>query len=406
MNRADGLLADGGATPLADAARMLNAELGLIDRSETVPLESAAGRVLSEPVTAKRNMPHFRRAERDGYAVKSEDVTTATADEPVVLSEAEEPLKAGETSYVHTGSAVPEGADAVVMIEDATESSAGIAVHEAVTAGTYVTPIGAELEAGQILYETGDRLRPGDLGVLKGSGIEAVTVRERPRVAVIPTGEELVQETPAPGQVLETNGLVGAALVEHWCGEPTYRDVVTDDRDALAAAIERDLGADLIVTSGGSSVGARDLLPAVVEDRGRLLVEELALRPGHSASIGVVSGTPIVMLPGTPIAALVVAWLLVRPALSSAMGAETIAPPTTLARIESDVASSPDLRTVHGISIQETETPSEAPTAKFVDGGGLPSLSRINGWLQVGESTTEIQQQELVSVERWGDGPC
>jgi len=406
MNRADGLLADGGATPLADAARMLNAELGLIDRSETVPLESAAGRVLSEPVTAKRNMPHFRRAERDGYAVKSEDVTTATADEPVVLSEAEEPLKAGETSYVHTGSAVPEGADAVVMIEDATESSAGIAVHEAVTAGTYVTPIGAELEAGQILYETGDRLRPGDLGVLKGSGIEAVTVRERPRVAVIPTGEELVQETPAPGQVLETNGLVGAALVEHWCGEPTYRDVVTDDRDALAAAIERDLGADLIVTSGGSSVGARDLLPAVVEDRGRLLVEELALRPGHSASIGVVSGTPIVMLPGTPIAALVVAWLLVRPALSSAMGAETIAPPTTLARIESDVASSPDLRTVHGISIQETETPSEVPTAKFVDGGGLPSLSRINGWLQVGESTTEIQQQELVSVERWGDGPC
>lgn len=414
------------STSIGDAIAVLEAELGTIDRTGTVPVEEAVGRVLAEPVAAARNLPHYRRSERDGYAVRAADTTGASETDPVMLSRTVEArgsgegtLGSGETSYVHTGSAVPEGADAVVMVENVTETADGESFPEAggptgthieigtpVEPGAYVTPIGADLEAGGRLYEPGHRLRPGDLGTLTVAGVQEIAAVDLPTVAVIPTGDELVQSNPGPGEAIETNGLVGSALVEHWCGRARYRDVITDDPSALRTALERDLDADLIVTSGGSSVGSRDLLPTVVADRGEVLVRGLGLRPGHSASLGVVSGTPIVMLPGTPIASLVVAWLLVRPALTTAVGTRDIEPPTEQASLETDLESTVGQRTVHGVSLEDSGDRTETPVARSAERGGLPSLARIDGWVQVEESASERTVGELVPVERWGQSFC
>ena len=393
---------DGGATPVAAAVSTLAAAVGSIDRTERVPVEEAASRVLADPVTAARPVPHYPRSERDGWAVRSADTVDASEDDPTAMTASTPPLSPGTASYVHTGSAVPAGADAVVMIEHVEETTDGIRLSAPVESGAYVTAPGTDVEAGATLYEPGHRLRPGDLGTLKVTGVDAVTVVEPPTVAVVPTGEELVESDPGPGEVVETNGLVGSALVGSWCGQPRYREVVTDDAAALAAALDRDGDADLIVTSGGSSVGARDVLPDVVADRGEILVAGLALRPGHTASVGEVDGTPIAMLPGTPIAALVVAWLLVRPVLARAVGAAIVSPPTVRADLGWALKSPAGRRSVHGVAIEEDEP----PVARRVQRGGLPSLPETDGWLQVPESTTALPAGETVTVEQWGASGC
>jgi molybdopterin molybdotransferase len=389
---------------VAEAVAVLESLIGPIEGTARVPVAEAAGRVLANPVSAARAQPHYRRSERDGYALRGAETEEAADAAPVELRTTDPPLEAGEASYVHTGSAVPDGADAVLQVEDVAETEDGITVTDPVEAGTHVTQVGDELAADEDLYAAGHRLRPGDLGTLRVAGHREVRVRDPPTVAVIPTGEELVGEEPEPGEVVETNGLVGAAQVESWGGAARYREVVTDDREALAAAIDRDLDADLIVTTGGSSVGARDLLPAVVADRGEVLVDGLATRPGHSARIGAVADTPIALLPGTPIAALVVARLLVRPVLARAVETETVPPPTVRARLESELRSEPGIRTVHGMAIDGGEEASDAPSTREADRGGLPARSRIDGWVQVSEGAESVEAGTVVSVELWDAG--
>ncbi|MBS3760355.1 MAG: molybdopterin molybdotransferase MoeA [Halodesulfurarchaeum sp.] len=410
---------DGGPTPIAEAVAVLEDQLGPIDRTETVPIGEAKGQVLPNAIVADRNLPAYRRSERDGYAVRAADTTDAAGTEPSVFSTTTGAIGTGETAYVHTGSAVPEGADAVVMIENVSEmpeegakpetdgqSGNRIKIRAPVESGAYVTPIGADLQTGTSLFEAGHRLRPGDLGALKLAGVRKIPVLDAPTVAVIPTGEELVQSDPDPGEVVETNGLVGSTQVEQWCGTARYRDVVTDEESALQAAIERDLDADLIVTTGGSSVGSRDLLPSVVADRGEVLIRGLALRPGHSAGFGVVSGTPIAMLPGTPIASLVVASLVVRPALATAVGTQPVDPPTVQATLETELHSEAGRRTVHGVTLDNGGGQTDSPVARTAERGGLPSLTGIDGWVQVAESSTELTVGESVPVERWGVSFC
>ncbi|MDZ7850323.1 MAG: molybdopterin molybdotransferase MoeA [Halodesulfurarchaeum sp.] len=406
MNGFTGPVSDGGSTPIDEAVAALVTSGARIDRTERVPIRTAAGRVLADAVRAERPQPHYRRSERDGYAIRATDTTDASPETPVELETKAEPVGPGEATWVHTGSAVPEIADAVVMVESVTETEDGIEITEPAAVGQYVTAIGADLEGGATLFEPGHRLRAGDLGTLKVAGIRSVPVIESPTVAVVPTGEELVQTDPGPGEVVETNGLVGSTLIRQWCGTARYREVVTDDEAALRNAIERDLDANLIVTTGGSSVGARDLLPAVVNEMGEVVVRGLALRPGHSASVGVVSGTPIAMLPGTPIAALVVAWVLVRPALGGLIGAAAIDVPTVQATLSADLESERGRRTVHGVTIDGSGANNSHTTAREAPRGGLPSLPGIDGWVQVEESRGVVAAGDIVTVERWGVESC
>jgi len=418
-------------TRVAEALATLLDEVDPHGRAESVPLARADGRVVAEPIDAPAPVPSYDRAAMDGYAVRAADTFGASDRSPAVLRAADaeaDSIAPGEAARVHTGSAVPDGADAVVMIEQVETVGGGdggaaeIEAFDAVAEGENVGEVGEDVAAGQRLFEAGHALRPSDLGLLKSVGLDAVPVSDRPTVAVIPTGEELVQSDPAPGEVIETNGLTVSRLVERWGGEPRYRDVVTDDEDALAAAIEGDLDADVVVTTGGSSVGERDLLPEVVDSLGEVLVHGVALKPGHPVCLGVADDTPVVSLPGYPVACIVNAAQFLRPVQKRAGGTTADPFPTRRARLARKVPSEPGTRTFARVSLSGTADRAESGDAEgggnAEDDGGdsalpaatptrasgsgiLSSVALADGWVVVPEPREGLDAGEVVDVELW-----
>jgi molybdopterin molybdotransferase len=366
------------------------------ERTESVPLDAADGQVLAEEVVAPRSVPHFPRAAMDGYAVRARDTFGASGRSPEILRRADEAAP-GAAVRVHTGSEVPEGADAVVMIEHAEEIADEVEVFDAVAEGENVAPVGEDVDIGQSLYDPGHRLRPSDLGLLKSVGVREVPVYDRPRVAVIPTGEELVESDPEPGEAIETNGLTVSRYVERWGGEATYRDVVTDDENALREAVESHLDHDVVVTTGGSSVGERDLLPEVVSSMGELLVHGVALKPGHPVALGLVEGTPVVILPGYPVACIINAVQFLRPALKWVGHLPLDPMPTATARLGRKIRSEPGVRTFVRVTLDDDEaTPTRASGS-----GVLSSVALADGWVEVPEEREGIPEGETVKVANW-----
>ncbi|MFB6154685.1 MAG: gephyrin-like molybdotransferase Glp [Haloferacaceae archaeon] len=387
-------------TRVADARERLLAAVTPHERTARLPLEAADGRALAESVSAPNPVPGYERAAMDGYAVRAEDTFGASDRSPVVLSERE---TAGPDAAVrvHTGSELPDDADAVVMIEQTETLGDDVEVFDAVAEGENVGPVGEDVAEGQHLYDAGHRLRPSDLGLLKSVGLAEVPVYDRPTVAVIPTGEELVQSDPDPGEVIETNGLTVSRLVERWGGSATYRDVVTDDEDALRAAIQRDLDHDLVVTTGGSSVGERDLTPAVVEDVGEVLVHGVALKPGHPVALGRVEDTPVLMLPGYPVACIINAVQFLRPTLKAAGNLPTPDFPTTEARLTRKISSEPGTRTFARVQLDEEDGERVATPTRASGSGILSSVALADGWVVVPEGREGVAAEETVAVENW-----
>ena len=400
-------------TRLATARARLLEAAAPSDRTERLPIGRADGRTLAETVTASRPVPGYERAAMDGYAVRAGDTFGASDRSPGVLRlrDGDDELPPGAARRVHTGSPLPDGADAVVMIEHAERVGDEVELFDAVAEGENVGPADEDVAAGQRLHGPGHTLRPSDLGLLKAVGTDEVTVRARPTVGVIPTGEELVQRDPDPGEVVETNGLTVSRLVERWGGRATERDVVTDDPAALRAAIQRDLTRDVVVTTGGSSVGARDRVPEAIDAVGEVLVHGVALKPGHPVALGVVEGTPVLALPGYPVACIVNAVQFLRPVLRAVAGRDPPVPehPTTRATLARKVASEPGVRTFARVRVGvEAETDGSGDeterTAEPVRAGGagvLSSVALADGWLAVPEEREGIPAGERVAVESW-----
>ncbi|MGA9402240.1 gephyrin-like molybdotransferase Glp [Haladaptatus sp.] len=407
-------------TRVAAARERLHEVVTGHDRTESVPLLDADDRVLAEEIVAPRNVPHYSQAAMDGYAVRAEDTFGAGGRSPEVLRRAEE-MGPSAAVRVHTGSEVPAGADAIVMIEQTDEFGTDVEVFDAVAEGENVAPVGEDVERGQSLYEQGHRLRPSDLGMLKSVGVREVTVYEPPRIAVIPTGEELVQTDPDPGEVVETNGLTVSRFVERWGGDATYHDVVTDDETALREAIESNLDHDIVVTTGGSSVGKRDLLPEVVDSIGEVIVHGVALKPGHPVALGIIehdtmaSGnsensedsdsdgeeTPIVMLPGYPVACIINAVQFVRPALKWTGNLPLDDFPTTDARLERKIRSEPGIRSFVRVTVKEDGEERSATPTRASGSGILSSVALADGWVEVPEEHEGIPAGETVAVGNW-----
>ncbi|MFA9517577.1 gephyrin-like molybdotransferase Glp [Halopenitus sp. H-Gu1] len=386
-------------------------------RTEAVPIREADGRVIAESIRARNPVPGYDRAAMDGYAVRARDTFGASDRSPVVLDRTSGAVGPNEAVRVHTGSDLPEGADAVVMIEQVETVADGdeIEAFDAVAEGDNVGAAGEDVAEGQHLYDPGHRLRPSDLGLLKSVGLRTVQVTERPDVAVIPTGEELVSEDPSPGEVIETNGLTVSRLAERWGGNARYRDIVTDDETLLREAIEAEIddGADLVVTTGGSSVGERDLLPEVLSSIGEILVHGVALKPGHPVCLGVVDDTPVVCLPGYPVACIVNAVQFLRPALKRTGGAEIEPHPTQRAGLSRKVASEPGTRTFARVRLKETHeeasenadgsgsAPFEAIPTRASGSGVLSSVALADGWVVVPEAIEGLEAGTIVDVEIW-----
>ncbi|ELZ33355.1 molybdenum cofactor synthesis protein [Halogeometricum pallidum JCM 14848] len=402
-------------TRVAEARETLLSAATTHGRTERLPLGRADGRPIAEAVTAPNPVPNYDRAAMDGWAVRAEDTFGASDRSPAVLRLADGDAKStpdravdpGSAVRVHTGSELPAGADAVVMVERADAVGEELEVFDAVTDGENVGETGEDVADGQRLFDPGHQLRPSDLGLLKSVGIDEVSAYEYPTVGVVPTGEELVQSDPDPGEIIETNGLTVSRLVERWGGVATYRDVVTDDEAALRAAVQRDLTKDIVVTTGGSSVGERDLIPEVVSELGEVLVHGVALKPGHPVALGIVEETPVVMLPGYPVACIVNAVQFLRPLLKRVGNLPERPFPTAEARLRRKIPSEPGVRTFARVRLDDGDANAHDGAERTAeptraDGSGvLSSVALADGWVTVPEGREGYAEDETVTVEGW-----
>ena len=302
----------------ADHARelFLN-ELTPLAGHELLPIEESDGRIAAEDIIAEMNVPHYRRAAMDGFAVRSSDTLGAGANSPVMLK-LDKKVEKGVCARVHTGSPVPEGADAVVMLEDTVSHNSMVEIFTQIHPFKNVGEIGEDIRKGETVIGRGHRLRPCDIAVLASLGIKDIKVEKRPRVSIIPTGEELVKRWKRQlqeGEVYETNGLMADLYIRKWGGISQLHEIVTDDAEKIKEAIMSARDADMIIISGGTSVGKRGYVPSVVESLGKLLVHGVGISPGKPAALGLINGKPVICMPGYPVAGIVALYWFVRPAL-------------------------------------------------------------------------------------------
>ena len=393
-------------TTLAEARAEFREVCQLHGRTETVPVNEAVGRYLASGVRTARDVPHYDRAAMDGYAVRAEDTFGATDRSPLELRLTEGSIEAGTASHVHTGSPIPAGADSVLRIERAERAEGRLTVYDSLAPGKDVAPAGEDVEDGQPLFDAGHRLFPSDLALLRSAGVEHLDVASPPQVRFVPTGEELVDPgtDPAPGEVVESNGLVVSNLVDWWGGTTTYRDPVTDDADALSAALTRDTDHDIIVTNGGSSVGERDLMTTALDDIGEVLVHGVDIKPGHPVGFGRVAETPVLLLPGYPVSSLVNAVQFLRPAIAWLAGGQPPELPALQATLTEKLPSSPGERTFARVHFEDRgkgEPPLAATPLRAGGAGVMSSVAFADGWVVVPESLEGIPEGEVVSVEQW-----
>jgi len=296
--------------------------------AETVSLAEALGRTLAENVVARVTQPPAAVSAMDGYAVRAADLTTVPARLRVV---GEAPaggahdgaVSAGEAVRIFTGGPLPAGADAIVIQEDTERDGDTVVVKETVAAGSYVRPAGLDFRAGDVGITAGRLLGARDIGLAAAMNHPWLRVRRRPRVAILATGDEVVLpgDPIGPNQIVSSNGFSLSAFVEACGGQPLHLGIAGDDQAALADMVSGARGTDLLVSSGGVSVGDHDLVGRVLGEQGMELdFWKIAMRPGKPLLFGRVGGTPVLGLPGNPVSALVCATLFLRPALAAMLG--------------------------------------------------------------------------------------
>ena len=314
-------------TPLTEARELF---LTTIDptrlMSEEIAVEEALDRITSEPVFAKISSPHYHASAMDGICVRAEDTFSATefAGKKLKLTDGETPGPAA-FEYVDTGNALPPWANAVIMIEKVRQlESDAVEIFESVPPWNHVRLVGEDVVATELLLPRCHRLRPYDMGALLAAGHTSVRVKARPRVGIIPTGDELIQpgEEAKPGAVIEFNSTVLAAFIREWGGTPIKYPRAKDDFVMLTQALRRAVEeCDVVTIIAGSSAGEHDLTSDVVAEAGELLAHGIDVMPGKPAVLGRVQETPVIGVPGYPVSAIVIAREILRPALEKFLGA-------------------------------------------------------------------------------------
>jgi molybdenum cofactor synthesis domain-containing protein len=303
-------------------ARVMLSPQGL----DRVPLDAAFGRILAEDAIAREDLPVHPRSTMDGFAVSSQGGLRLRIGGDVLMGRAApRPLGPGETFRIPTGGSLPDGADAVVPLEDVEERDGEIVLRELPAAGDCIAPRGADMRAGETLLEAGRKLGGPEMGVLATLGVPCVDVFKRPRFGVLSTGDELVdvRAVPGPGQVRDSNRFAIAGALRAMGVDPVQLPRVPDDpekmRAVLRAALEE---CDGVVLTGGSSVGERDYTPRVVRELGLpgAVVHGLRVKPGKPTLLGAVQGKPVLGLPGNPASALMILEAVARPIVAACTG--------------------------------------------------------------------------------------
>jgi molybdopterin molybdotransferase/putative molybdopterin biosynthesis protein len=360
----------------------------------TLGLEDAAGRTTAEPVWAARSSPPFDAAAMDGVALRAADTVGAADTTPVRLAP-------GTFAVVDTGDPLPDGFDAVVMREDVHHDGAEIELRAAAAPYQHVRSIGEDVSATELLLPEGHRLRAVDLAAAAAAGATKLRVRRRPRVAVLPTGDELkpIGEPTGPGEILDTNSLMLAAQAREAGCEAVRLPICPDDPERIADAVRGAAAdADVVLVSAGSSAGRDDHTAGVIERAGQLVAHGVAVKPGHPVVLGVVDRTPVIGVPGYPVSAALTFDIFVRPLLAALEGAAPAERPRARARLARKLASTMGMDEWVRLRLGRVGTALVA-TPLPRGAGVLTSLVRADGLLVVGAALEGHHPGAEVDVE-------
>jgi len=377
---------------------------------EYVVLPQALGRVLADPVLARRDVPPFRNSAMDGYAVQAADVSTADTHSPVRLrilevvgagSMPQQTVTAGCAIKVMTGSPMPDGADAVVRVEDTEEHEDHVRVLASVASGASVRHPGEDMRAGETVLVPGHSLRPADLGLLASLGGAVVRVRRRPQVAILATGDELVDlgQPLGPGQIVNSNAYTLAAAVEEAGGVPRMLGIVRDTPEATRSAFADAFDNDLVLSTGGVSMGTFDLVRATLAQLG--VTErfwKIAQKPGKPLTFGMREGVPVFGLPGNPVSSLLCFYLYVRPALRAMCGLDRLHLPTTAATAEDRIHTARGLTEFVRCTVDGEPGAYRVRVTGSQSSGVLRSLSLGHGLIVAPPEVTTIEPGTGVRV--------
>ncbi len=366
---------------------------------ERVLLEEALGRVTAGPVWAKISSPHYHAAAMDGAAIRAEDTSNASERAPVRLRMGE------QAQWVETGMPLPPGFDAVVMIENIHVVEDGlIEVMLPVAPWQHVRLMGEDIVASELLLPEGHLLKPPDLGAIAQAGLTHVEVRLRPRVAIIPTGTELVSpgDSIKPGNIIESNSLVLAGLVREWGGAATRFSATPDEYVQLKQVIQDALtDHDVVVINAGASAGRRDFTASLVADLGKVIAHGVAIRPGHPVVLGVVDGKPVIGVPGYPVSAVLTMELFVKPLVYRLQGMVPPQRPTVEAVMTRKVFS--PMGEDEFLRVKVGKVGNELLATPLQRGAGVTmSLVRADGLVRIPRGCEGLQEHQTVQVELFG----
>jgi len=395
-----------------DALRLVLADVPLMG-SEMVGLTEACGRVLATAVQSSREVPSFSSSAMDGFAVRSADIVQGQTTLRVVetIGAGVVPrcrVEAGTAAKIMTGSVMPDGADTVVKVEDTSEHDDHVRITTPAPAGANVRYPGEDVRRGDVVLTRGRLLRPADIGLLASIGCSVVRVHRRPTVAIVATGDELVElgQPLRPGQIVNSNAYTLAAAVQEAGGLPQVLGIARDEEDATRAMFEMALGADIVLSTGGVSMGVFDLVRGILAKLG--VVEEfwkVAQKPGKPLTFGRREGSSVFGLPGNPVSALVCFYIYVVPLLRTMMGLSRIHLPIITATCDEELRASNGLTDFIRCRIEGDPSAYRVRSTGTQSSGVLRSMSLGDGLIVAPPAVTVIPQGSVVSVLRLVDDP-
>jgi molybdopterin molybdotransferase len=387
---------------LGDARALLLGAAKPIERVERIAIGSANGRVIAEPAASTLDVPPFDRAAMDGYAVIAEDTFTT----PAMLQRvggvhtgevSARHVARGECMEIATGAPVPEGADAVVMVEHTEQTSDGeVRILTPVYPRQNVSRRATDISAGQSLLDAGDVINPSRIGALAAAGITDVEVYARPRVAIVSTGNEIVQpgQPLQPGQIYDINRFTLSSIIDMHGGVADVRPTVSDNIDELTAAVHATDDADVLIFSGGSSVGERDLIVDILQRHGEVIFHGIAVKPGKPTMFGRIGRRLVLGMPGNPTSCLSNAYLLLVPMLRQIARLPEHQPHIITLPLARRIVSTTGRHQFYTVRIADGQA-----VPAFKASGDITSMSRADGYIEIPAQTDILEAGDLVDVK-------
>jgi len=387
-----------------EARRRLDAAVVPIARTECVALGAAPGRVAAEDISSPIDVPPFSRSAMDGYAVIAADTSRASADSPVRLRIVDRlytgqapatAIPSGACAEIATGAPLPAGADAVVMVEQTAADDTRIQIFAAAEPGQNIGRQGADIMSGQTVMQAGEVLNASRVGALAALGLAHVDVYAKPRVAILSTGNEIVEpgRPLEPGQIYDINRFTLAAVIEEHGGIASPHRTAADTIEDLSRALDESFEDDILVFSGGTSVGERDLILDALSQKGEVLFHGISVKPGKPTAFGLVRGKPFFGMPGYPASCLSNAHILLVPALRRMARLPPHAVKTVTLPLARRVVSAKDRHQFYTVRVADG-----AAIPAYKASGDITSMSQADGYFEIAAETLVVEQGDLVEV--------